>query len=108
MCRVISDHDGSTTSLLSKSVGQKYYMASPESKQGEIDSTSYESHVAQVLWDVQFAVIVVRILWIKTVKMGVPIIAQQLTNPTSIHEVVGSIRGLAQWVKDLVLLWAVV
>lgn len=36
-----------TTSV--KSVGQKYYMASPESKQGEIDSTSYESHVAQVL-----------------------------------------------------------
>ena len=32
-----------------------------------------------------------------------PIVAQQATNPTSIHEDVGSIPGLTQWVKDLVL-----
>ena len=37
-------------------------------------------------------------------KAGVPFVVQQLTNPTSIYEDVGSMPGLAQWVKDPALL----
>ena len=33
-------------------------------------------------------------------KCYVPIVAQQIKNPASIHEAVGSIPGLVQWVKD--------
>ena len=38
---------------------------------------------------------------IKKVKRGVPVVVQWLTNPTRNHEVVGSVPGLAPWVKDL-------
>ena len=34
---------------------------------------------------------------------GVPFVAQQVTNPTSIHAGSGSITGLIQWVKDSAL-----
>ena len=36
----------------------------------------------------------------KTKNLGVPVVAQWLTNPTRNHEVAGSIPALAQGVKD--------
>ena len=39
---------------------------------------------------------------------GVPIVAQQVKNPASIHEDAGLIPGLAQWAKDPTLPQAVV
>ena len=38
----------------------------------------------------------------KETVFGVPIVAQRVKNPTSIHKLAGSIPGLDQWVKDLV------
>ena len=39
---------------------------------------------------------------------GAPVVAQQVKNPNSIHEDVGSVPGLAQWLKDLAFWQAVV
>ena len=35
--------------------------------------------------------------------IGIPIVAQSVTNPTVIHEDVGSIPDLTRWVKDSAL-----
>ena len=37
---------------------------------------------------------------LKKYKLGVPIVAQQVTSLSSNHEDAGSIPGLAQWIKD--------
>ena len=39
----------------------------------------------------------------RNLKKGVPVVAQQVSSLTSIHEDTDLIPGLAQWVKDLVL-----
>ena len=44
--------------------------------------------------------------YLKQNNLGVPTVAQQVKNVTRIHEDEGTIPGLAQWVKDLVLLWS--
>ena len=40
----------------------------------------------------------------KKKRLGVPVMAQWLTNPTKNPEVAGSVPALAQWVNDLALL----
>ena len=42
------------------------------------------------------------IVWgfLQKLKIGVPIVAQLVKNPTSVHEDAGSIPGLSQCVKD--------
>ena len=51
-----------------------------------------------------FVTVLLEWMFPKTRDLGVPVVAQWSTNPTSIHEDVGLIPGLAQWIKDLVVL----
>ena len=39
----------------------------------------------------------------KVMKLGVPFVAQQVKNPDSVCEDLGSIPGISQWVKDPLL-----
>ena len=41
-----------------------------------------------------------RVILLMLDNIGVPVVAQWLTNPTTNHDVVGSIPSLTQWVKD--------
>ena len=61
-------------------------------------SRLWKVHKKQVI-----AVIVKITSKVKRDSEGVPAVAQCVKNPTSIHEVVSSIPGSTQWVKDLAL-----
>ena len=52
------------------------------------------------VWESQIHTTLYKIDKQKEFTLGVSVMAQRLTNPIRNHEVVGSIPGLARWVKD--------
>ena len=54
-------------------------------------------------WDI--SVLSIQFCYELKTALGVPFVAQRLMSPSRIHKDVGLIPGLAQWVKDLALLW---
>ena len=78
----------------------------------EIQFPPMKKWVAALIWSIVSRVEQMSgcclLLQFKTWCLGVPVVAQWLTNPTKNHEVAGSVPALAQWVNDLALPWAVV
>ena len=57
------------------------------------------NHMRQILWTSGTGVLQ-NLSALQKKGLGVPVVAQWLTNPTRNHEVAGSVPALAQWVND--------